>query len=51
LWKPRRPVEPPDAAEEVVVAEEPAQHVQHRRALVVDERAKHLALAADVPER
>src|SRR5262245_53509886 len=50
LLEARRPIEAPDAAEEVVVSHEAAQHVEHGGALVVDERAKNLALAADVSE-
>ena len=39
-----------DAAEERLVADQAAQHVQHRGALVVDQRAEHAALALDVAE-
>src|SRR5436190_14650030 len=48
--KPRRAIEAPQSAEEAVVANEPPQHVQHRGALVVDQRAEHAALPANVPE-
>src|SRR4051794_9089556 len=46
----RRQVEPPQAAEERVVADQPPQHVEHDRALVVDQRAEDAALAADMTE-
>ena len=40
----------PHAAEEVLVADQPPQHVEHGRALVVDQRAEHAAFALDVAE-
>ena len=43
-------VERAQAAEERLVAEQPPQHVQHRRALVVDQRAEDAAVALDVAE-
>ena len=50
FWNFARRVEPPQAAEERLVADQPPQHVQHRRALVVDERAEDAAVALDVAE-
>ena len=50
LAEARVAIEAPQPAEERVVAEEAAEHVQHRGALVVDQRAEHAALAADVAE-
>src|SRR5687768_5572834 len=41
-------IELPQAVEERLVADEAPQHMQHRRALVVDERAEYFALALDV---
>src|SRR5580765_8271003 len=46
----RLDVEAPHAAEERVVADQPAEHLQHRRALVVDERAEYAAIVSDVAE-
>ncbi len=43
-------VEPPQPEKERIVADQPPQHVQHDRGLVVDERAEDGPLAADVPE-
>ena len=43
-------VEPAQAAEERLVADQPAQHVQHQRALVVDQRPIDAQVALDVAE-
>jgi hypothetical protein len=48
--EPRRVVKAAQPTEERLVADETPQHVKHRRALVVDERAKDAALIADVSE-
>src|SRR5260370_41071023 len=48
LVEPGRAIEPAEPAEERLVADETPQHVKNGRALVVDERAEHARLAADV---
>ena len=49
LESPRR-VETPHSLEKDFVAEQPPQHVQRQRALVVDERAKYAAVVPNVAE-
>ena len=52
MWRQvaRKGVETADAEEELLVAHEPPQHVEHRGALVVDERAGGSIAVAHVAE-